>query len=300
MKSIEWRRFGPLYLLMAPGLAWFLVYRYAPMAGIVMAFKNFNLTKGIFGSPWADPIYKHFLAFFTSPYFGQLMSNTLLISLGKMVFSIGPSLVLAILLSECRNPAFNKIVQTVTYLPHFLSWVIIYAIFYALLTQNGGLVSAWINRTTGKNIEFLADPQWFKPLLYISESWQSAGWGAVIFLAAIAGIDPQLYEAATIDGATRFQRVRHITFPAIATVFVFVLVTRVGRVMDAGFDHVFNFYNQRVYSTGDIIDTWVFRVGLEQMRYSLGSAVGLFKSTIGFVLVVATNRVARKFGRGIW
>ena len=228
------------------------------------------------------------------------MSNTLLISFGKMFFSIGPSVGLAILLSECRNPAFKRVVQTVTYLPHFLSWVIIYAIFYALLTRNGGLVAAWVYRITGKQIEFLADPRWFKPLLYISEAWQSAGWGAVIFLASIAGIDPQLYEAATIDGANRFQRVRHITFPAIATVFIFVLVTRVGRVMDAGFEHVFNFYNQRVHSSGEIIDTWVFRVGLEEIRYSLGSAVGLFKSTIGFALVIATNRVARKLGRGIW
>jgi putative aldouronate transport system permease protein len=178
--------------------------------------------------------------------------------------------------------------------------VIIYAVFYALLSQNGGFVSTIITSLTGARVEIISSPALFRWILFASDMWQSAGWGAIIFLAAITTIDPALYEAARIDGAGRLQMIRLITLPCIAPVIIFVLITRVGRVLDAGFEQVFIFYNPLVYSTGDIFDTWVFRVGLEQRAFSLAAAVGLFKSIIGFALIVGTNKVARRFGRGLW
>ena len=294
------KQYRVLYLFLSVGLVWFLVYRYVPMLGNLIAFKEFSLSKGIFDSRWANPWYKHFETFFSSPYFVQLLTNTLYISLGKMVFSLSVSILFAILLSEIRNPSYKKIVQTLIYLPYFLSWILIYAICYALLTPNGGLLATWLSQTLGIQTDLLADPGFFPSLIFATDVWQGAGYGAIIFMAAIVGVDPQLHEAAKIDGANRFQRIQHIILPAIATVFVFVLMTRLGRVLDGGFDHIFNFYNVRVLNTGDIIDTWVYRVGLEDLRFSLATAVGLFKGVIGFVLVLICNQVARRFGRGLW
>ena len=301
-QGLAWalRKFWPLYLMMVPGLVYFLVYRYLPMAGAVIAFQDFNIMKGLFGSRWADPWYANFLSFFDSPYFGQLLGNTLIISFGKMLFTIIPSILLAILLTECRSRMFKSVVQTVSYMPHFLSWVVVYAVFYAMLSQNGGLIAGFLADVTGQSVEYLSEPTTFRWLLFFSDMWQSTGWGAIIFLAAMAGINPELYEAAKIDGAGRLRRIWSITLPSISTVIVFVLVTRLGRVMDAGFEHVFIFYNQRVYEVADIIDTWVFRVGLQDMDFGMATAVGLFKSAIGFLLVMGTNAFARKQGRGLW
>jgi putative aldouronate transport system permease protein len=294
------RKYRTLYLIMIPGLAWFFVYRYLPMFGIVIAFKDYSVFKGVIDSPWVSPWYRHFVQFFRSPYFVQLLSNTLIISFGKILFSVVPSIFLAIVLSECRFLRFKKVVQTLSYMPHFLSWVIVYALVYALLSQNGGFLNQIIQNMRGEPIDFLANPAYFRWLLLFSESWQSAGWGAIIYLAAITSIDPELYDAAYIDGASRIQRIIYITIPGMASVIIYVLILRIGRVLNAGFEHVFVFYNPRVYEVGDIFDTWVFRVGLEQRNYGLASAVGLFKSIIGFVLVILTNRVARAHGRGLW
>lgn len=286
-------------MLIAPVIYYFM-FRYMPLYGTLIAFKDFKVRSGIAASPWADPFFKHFVEFFRSPYFVQLLRNTLLISLYKLFWGTPFSILLAIAIAEVGNKTFKRTVQTLTYMPHFLSWVIVYGITYALLSESMGLVNFVIRNVTGSTINFLSNPQFFRGILVGSEIWRDVGWGAIIYLAAIAGIDPTLYEAARIDGASRLRMVRHITIPSIVTVIIVLLTLRMGRILEAGFEQVYVFYNVRVYSVGDIIDTWVFRTGLEQWNFSVASAVGLFKSAIGMVLILAVNSIAKRWDQAIW
>jgi len=286
--------------MLLPGVIWFLVYRYYPMYGVLIAFKEYDFASGIWGSPWADPWYGYFRQFFESPYFGQLMTNTLLISLYKLVFGMLPSVVLAIFLNEVRTAWFKKWVQTLSYMPHFLSWVIIYGIAIAFLSQSDGLVNRWLAELGMDKIGFLTSVDWFRSIIVASDVWKDLGWGAIIYLAAIAGIDPTLYEAARMDGAGRMRSIWHVTLPGIRNVIVLLLILRLGYIMDAGFEQIYVMYNLQVLSVADIIDTWVYRTGLQQLNFSLASAVGLFKSVIGLILVFAANRIAKKWGDGIW
>lgn len=303
---LRWERgrkiwsYRTLYIMLIPGVLYYILFKYLPMYGVIISFKDFRIMDGIMASPWADPWNKHFLAFFESPYFYQLLRNTILISVYKMIFGIIPPIVMAILLNECRVRWFKSLVQTLTYMPHFLSWVIIYGIMIALLSQTSGLVNTWIKDATGSAIPFLTSPDYFRSLLVSSEIWQNLGWGAIIYLAAMSGIDPALYEAARVDGASRLRMIWHITLPGIRTVIVMLFILNLGYIMDAGFGQIYVLYNLQVYSVADIIDTWVFRTGLQQMNFSLASAVGLFKSVIGLVLVMTANYVAKKWGEGIW
>ncbi|MFK7691867.1 ABC transporter permease [Paenibacillus sp. HJGM_3] len=292
--------FRAFYLMLLPGLLYFVIFRYFPMYGLVIAFKDFQILDGILGSNWADPWYKHFQTFFQSPYFGQLMINTFVISLYKLVFGMAPPIVMALLLNECRLRWFRTIVQTVTYMPHFLSWVIIYGILIALLSQNSGIVNRWIEDSGGQSIGFMTSIDYFRSILVISEVWKDLGWGAVIYLAAMTSIDPTLYEAARVDGASRLRMMWHITLPGIRNVIVMLLILKLGHIMDAGFDQIYILYNIQVYQVADIIDTWVFRTGLQQLNFSLGAAVGLFKSLIGLVLVLGSNHLSKKWGEGVW
>jgi len=288
------------YLMLLPGLVWYFIYKYLPMYGVIIAFKEYNFSDGILGSPWADPWYKYFQQFFESPYFSQLLTNTFLISFYKLIFGMVPSIVLAILLNECRVAWFKKWVQTLSYMPHFLSWVIIYGICIAFLSQGTGLVNRWFVEAGGSSIPFLTSSEWFRSVLVGTEVWQNLGWGAIIYLAAMAGIDTALYEAARVDGASRFRMIWHITLPGIRNVIILLFILRLGHMLDAGFEQIYIMYNVQVYPVADIIDTWVFRTGLEQMNFSLASAVGLFKSLIGLVLVFGANHIAKKWGEGIW
>lgn len=289
-----------LYIMLLPGIVYYILFKYLPMYGVIISFKDFRIMEGIMASPWADPWNKHFLTFFESPYFYQLLRNTILISVYKLIFGIVPPILMAILLNECRVRWFKSLVQTLTYMPHFLSWVIIYGILIALLSQTSGLVNTWIKDMTGSTIPFLTSPTYFRSLLVTSEIWQNLGWGAIIYLAAMSGIDTTLYEAARVDGASRLRMIWHITLPGIRSVIVMLFILNLGHIMDAGFGQIYVLYNLQVYSVADIIDTWVFRTGLQQMNFSLASAVGLFKSVIGFVLVLVSNRIAKKWGEGIW
>jgi putative aldouronate transport system permease protein len=238
--------------------------------------------------------------FFNSPYFMILMTNTLFISLYKLIAGIFPPIILAILLTECDIRKFKEFIQSITFIPHFLSWVIIYGIMIALLSETNGLFNRWITDATGRSIPFFTSTRWFRPLLIVSEIWKSTGFSAIIYIAAINGIDLSLFEAARIDGASRLQIIRRITLPAIMPVMVMLLILRLGHVLDAGFEQIFVMYNIQVYPVADIIDTWVYRTGLLQLNFSLASAVGLFKSLIACILVISTNMVAKKFGKGIW
>ncbi|MFC3800280.1 ABC transporter permease [Cohnella sp. GCM10012308] len=289
-----------LYFMLLPGVAWFLIYRYLPMYGVTIAFKEYNIMGGLFSSPWADPWYKYFRMFFESPYFSQILGNTVLISAYKLVFGMLPPILLAILLNECRVGWFKKWVQTLTYMPHFLSWVIVYGIVLAFFSESSGLINRWIVELGGKAVPVLTSTDWFRSLLVGSDIWQNLGWGAIIYLAAIAGIDPTLHEAATVDGAGRLRVIWHIILPGIRGIFILLLILRLGQVLDAGFEQIYVMYNPQVYPVADILDTWVFRTGLEQMNFSLASAVGLFKSGIGFVFVLLSNALAKRWGGGIW
>lgn len=303
----RWRRsarklwlFRAFYLMLLPGIVYFVIFRYFPMYGVIIAFKDFAIMEGITGSSWADPWYRHFQDFYQSPYFGQLMTNTLLISLYKLVWGTLPPIILAILLHECKVRWLKSIVQTLTYMPHFLSWVIIFGILLTLFSQNGGLVNRWIVENGGSSIPFLTSTDYFRSILVGSEVWQNLGWGAIIYLAAMAGIDPTLYEAAKVDGANRMRMIWHITLPGIRSIIILLFILKLGHLLDAGFDQIYILYNIQVYPVADILDTWVYRTGLQQMNFSLASAVGLFKSLIGLVLVLGANRLAKKWGEGIW
>ncbi|NQX61122.1 ABC transporter permease [Paenibacillus qinlingensis] len=286
--------------MLLPGVVYYIIYKYVPIYGLIIAFKDYDILEGIVKSPWADPWYKHFQEFYESPYFSQLLGNTVLISLYKIIFGMIPPIALAILLNECRYKWLKSIVQTLSYMPHFLSWVIIYGILVVLLSENSGIVNRWIVEAGGQSIPFLSSTEWFRTVLVGSDIWQNMGWGAIIYLAAMAGIDPTLYEAARVDGASRMRMIWHITLPGIRNVIVLLLILRLGQMLDAGFDQIYIMYNVHVYPVADILDTWVFRTGLEQWNFSLASAVGLFKSLIGLVLVLGSNRLARRWGESIW
>ncbi|SFJ91511.1 putative aldouronate transport system permease protein [Paenibacillus sp. UNC496MF] len=295
----ECRKSKVLFLFLLPAVVWYFVFYYIPMYGITIAFKDFQIMDGILGSPWVG--FDHFSSMFNSPEFTRVLRNTLVISGLKLIFVSASGIVLAIALNELFHEKFKRIVQTISYLPHFLSWVIIGSLMIELLSPVSGLVNNVIKALGGKEIYFLADPDWFVPTIILSDIWQSIGWGSIIYLAAITGVDPQIYEAATIDGAGRFTKIWRVTLPAISNVIIIMMIFNIGNLMNAGFDQIFNLYNPRVYEVADIIDTYVYRLGLVQMDYSFSTAVGLFKNAIGLTLVLLVNRLANRFGQtGLW
>lgn len=284
-----------MLILAIPGILFFAIFSYFPMYGILIAFKDFKINRGIIKSPWADPWFKYFKQFFSSPYCTQLLTNTVIISLLKIVAHTVASLFLAILISEIKSNKLKNFVQTVTYLPHFLSWVIIYGIIYALFSESSGLINVLLRSAGKSTLPILTSDGSFRVLLILSDVWKEAGWGAIIYLAAIAGIDPGLYEAAQVDGANRIQRIFWVTLPSIRSTIIVMLILKMGTVLSAGFDQIFILYNSQVYASADIIDTWVYRIGLEQLNYSLATAVGLFQSIISAVLVFSVNKLAKKW-----
>ncbi len=289
-----------LYLMLLPGVLYFVTYKYGPMYGAIIAFKDYQVLQGMMGSPWADPWYKHFLYFYESPYFKQILMNTFLISFYKLIWGMAPGIILAIMLYEIKSMRFKRLVQTISYMPHFLSWVIIYGIVIAFLSETSGLVNMWIKDWFGESIGFLSSTDWFRTILVGSDIWKDLGWSSIIYLAAIAGVDPSLYEAAVIDGASRLRKIWHVTLPGIRNVIILLLVLKLGHMLDAGFDQIYIMYNIHVYPVADIIDTWVFRVGLEQFNFSLAASVGVFKSIVGLILVLGANRIAKIWGENIW
>lgn len=290
-------KYWPYYLMMLPGLVYFALLKYAPMYGVLIAFKDFKIKKGIWGSPWVG--LQNFRTFFTSTYCSRLIGNTLIISFTKLVLSSFMSVFFALLLNECTKRRFKRLVQTVSYMPHFLSWVIIYGIVYLFCSESAGYINRIVRMLTGSAIPIMTSNTYFRGLLYFTELWKNTGYASIIYMSVIVGIDPGLYEAATIDGASRWQRIVHITLPAIRSTFIMLTIMNIGKIMNAGFDQIYVFYSPQVYQTGDIIDTYVYRAGLEEMRYGLSTAVGLFKNVIGFTLVFATNRIAQKWGEGL-
>ncbi len=296
-----YRKHYELLLMFLPVIAYFVIFKYIPMGGIAIAFKNYKIKQGIFGSAWCG--LDNFNKVFATPTFARSVWNTLTISGLKLLFGFPAPIFLALMLNEVTHARFKKTVQTISYLPHFLSWVVLAGMFQQLLSPNNGAVNAVLRDIFGvqKSIYFLGDNNYFRGTLVVTDIWKNVGWSSILYLATIAGIDPALYEAATVDGATRWQCTRYITIPSLVSTIVVMLILSVGSVMDAGFDQVFNLYNSAVYQTGDIIDTYVYRYGLGDMKYAQATAVGLFKNVIAFVLVVGTNLLARRIsGEGIW
>lgn len=268
------------------------------MFGIIVAFKQYNLTLGFFDSPWVG--LANFKAFIDGVYFKDILLNTIFISFYKLIFGFAAPILLALLLNEVRVSWFKRSVQTITYLPHFISWVIAYGLMVALLAPGSGLVNALLKQYGFDSIAFLTDPDWARMMIVASDIWKEVGWGAILYLAALTGISPSLYEAARMDGASKLRQLWHITLPGIRNVILILLILRMGSILDAGFDQIFIFANSFNQEKADIIDTWVYRQGIERLQIGLATAVGVFKSVIGTILVVFANQLAKKFDGQIW
>lgn len=298
LKSIYAYRF--YYLLGLPMIIYFLLFHYVPMYGVVLAFKDYSFRLGILRSPWVG--LKHFRLLFESYKFYQLLANTLLISTYRLVFGFPVPIILAIMTNDLLNNRYKKFFQTISYLPHFISWVILSGIIIEILSPSRGIINAVISALGGEPIYFMTIPKYFRGIVTVATIWQSCGWGSIVYLAAISSIDVEQIEAAYVDGATRLQIIFAITLPSISSVIVVILLLTVGRILDAGFEQVFNLYNPMVYRTGDIIDTYVYRVGIIDMRYSFSTAVGLFKNAIGFTLLVLANLLVKRIDsdKSLW
>lgn len=288
-----------LYIMLLPGLLYIIIFKYLPMYGITIAFQDFNIFKGIAESEWVGMA--HFKKIFSDPEFYQVFKNTLIISVSKLVFLFPLAIVVALMLNEVRSVWFKKTAQTVVYLPHFISWVIVAGIFTSILSPSSGLVNIIITALGGNPVSFMMSNAWFRKILVFSDGWKETGYSAVVYIAAIAGVDQQLYEAAKVDGAGRLRMIWSITLPGIATTIVLLLILRLGSILEAGTEQILAMYNPTVYQSGDVIGTYVYRMGLGQQQYSMTTAVGLFNSVAGFILVVSGNFLSKKIsGSSIW
>lgn len=288
-----------LYLFLLPAVVVTFIFKYIPMNGIVIAFQDYNIFKGISESPFVG--LKHYQNVFSNPDFFRVLRNTLVINLYKIVFWVPLPLVLALMIHEIRPGVFRRTAQTVIYLPHFLSWVIVGGIFVNILSVNGGLVNRLLGNLGIEPVAFMMDKNWFREVIVWSSMWKEAGWGTIVYLAAIVALDPQQFEAARIDGASKWKQIRYITLPGVANTIILVLMMSLGNLLTNSFEQILIMYNPAVYDTADVINTYVYRYGVGQMQYSYASAIGLFNSLVGFVLVVGTNALCRKFlDRSIW
>ena len=283
-----------LHIMLIPAVILVLIYSYGPMIlSIFVALQNFVPAKGISGSSWVG--LGNFRKLFALPNFGQVVFNTVYISLWKMILGVIIPVFFALLLNEVSNKVFKKVFQTLVYMPNFLSWIIIAGILIDILSPSGGVVNKFLSQFKIEPIFFLGDPKWFPTTIVVSDIWQRFGFGTVVYLAALTGIDPALYEAAEIDGANRWKQTIHVTLPALKGIIVLMTVLSMGNILNAGFDQIFNLYSPQVYSTGDILDTLIYRLSMENAQFSLGTAAGLFKSAISFVFVVLSYYLADKF-----
>lgn len=278
--------------MLLPGIILLIIFIVIPLFGLVIAFQNYVPAKGIFGSEWVG--LENFEYMFLIPDSMQVFWNTIVIAVAKIIAGIIVPVIFALLLNEAKNVLFKKTVQTVVYMPYFLSWVILGSIFQTMLSLDGP-INAIIQMLGGEPIMFLGSNDWFRSIIVITDTWKNFGYGAIVYLAALLAVDPNLYEAAAIDGAGRFKQLIHITLPSLVPTIILMTTLSLGNVLNAGFDQVFNMYNAMVYETGDIIDTYVYRMGLIDMQYSLSTAVGLLKSIVSSVLIILSYTLARKF-----
>jgi putative aldouronate transport system permease protein len=287
-----------LYVMLLPVLLYYVVFHYAPMYGAIIAFKDFSPRLGILGSEWVG--FDNFQMFFTGPYFWRTIKNTLLISLNELIFGFPAPIILALLLNEVKNALFKRSVQTLTYMPHFISLVVICGIIKDFSSSEGVIndLIAWMG---GERTTFLLEADMFRPIYISSGVWQHIGWGTIIYLAALTGIDQEQYEAARIDGAGRWKQALHVTIPGIMPTIIILLILEMGKMMNVGFEKIILLYNPGTYETADVISSYVYRVGLQEFNYSFSSAVGLFNSAVNFALLICSNWLSRKLNNtSLW
>lgn len=288
-----------LYVFLLPAIACFFVFYYIPMYGTILAFKDFNLVKGIMGSPWVG--LANFKQLFNGATFLQVLQNSVIINAYKLIFGFPAPIILAILLSEIKNTKFKKVTQTVSYFPYFLSWVVLYGIFMDFLSPSVGPINIILSSLGIKPIFFLADPHWFRFTLVTTSIWKNAGYGSIIYMAAIVGINHELFEAAIVDGASRVKRIIHITIPSILPMITIMLVLNIGNLIKDDFDQIWNFLNPAVYDKGDVIATYVYRSGILDFNISYATAAGLFQNVIALILVLSANYITKRINEyGLW
>ena len=294
----DMQRNWSLYLMVIPVIAFYVIFAYRPMYGALIAFKNFSPGRGFDGSPWVG--FEHFIRFFNSPFFFRLIRNTFLISFYGLVFGFPAPIFLALLLNEVRHSIFKRTVQTITYLPHFIS-IIVIAGMIVEFSQSQGLFNDIIVFLGGSRSPLLQNPGLYRPIYIASDIWHHVGWGTIIYLSALSGIDPQLYEAAKIDGAGRMRQLFHITIPSLIPIITILLILRIGNLLSVGYEKTILLYNPAIYETADIISTYVYRVGILEQSWSFSTAIGLFDSLINFTLLIIANKVSRKISEtSLW
>lgn len=282
-----------------PVILYFVIFCYVPMYGVIISFQDYYPRLGITGSEWIG--FKHFEKLFTGRYFFPVLRNTLIISIGKLLFGFPAPIILCLLLNEVRSLKFKKVVQTISYLPHFISWVVLASIVQTILSPSSGVVNYIIQLLGGEPIFFMGSSDWFRKVIVGSSIWRDTGWQTVVFMAAILSIDPQLYEAADLDGAGRFQKMIYVTLPCIAPTIIIMFIMATGNVIQDDFDQIYNMLNAKVMDVGDVIGTYTYRMGIEKMNFSYATAVGLFKNVVSLILVTFTNAFSRKLsGSSLW
>ena len=280
------------YLMLIPGILFFLVFCYGPMYGLVIAFQDYYPLKGVTGSKMVG--LKHFRALFTDPFFLSVLKNTIVISFYKLLVCFPAPILLCLALNEISNYRFKKIAQSVSYLPHFVSWVVVSGIIIEFLSPSRGPINILLQNLGMEPIFFVAEPKYFRGVLVLSDVWRSVGWGSIVYPAAVTSVDPTLYEAAEMDGAGRIKKIIHVTIPALAPIITVMFIMESGKILNDSFEQVYNFLTPSTYAVGDVISTFVYRMGIQKMQYSFTTAVDLFKNIISFMLVVMTNYIARK------
>lgn len=294
-----WQRYWALYLMLLVIVAYYLVFHYTPIAmGVMMAFKDVKLGMSIMDAPWVG--WENFVYVVQDPEILRVVGNTLILSCMRLFWGFWPPIVLAIMIFDLTSAAYKRVCQTIVYIPYFFSWVVVYGVVFAFFSGNG-MINNVLNALGFGKQEFLMNAGAFRWLLVGSQVWKGVGWGTILYFAAMTGVNPELYEAAKLDGAGPIQRTRVVTLPAMMPVITFSLIMSLGQILNNDFEQVLLFYNSAVYSVGDIIETWVYRVGLGKMQYSVGSAVSLLKAIIGMGLILVANSFSRKVtGRGMW
>ncbi len=288
-----------LYVFLIPGLLFLFIFKYIPMGGIVIAFQDYKVTRGFFGSEWVG--LEHFQYLFQSTDFYRVLRNSILISVYRLVWGFPVPILLALMLNEMRSQGYKRTMQTILYLPHFISWVVVVGMVTNLLSPSTGIVNILIEAMGGQSVSFLTSPKYFRSILVITDIWKGAGWGTIIYMAAMAGIDPSYYEAAIIDGASRLQRIWYITLPCIASTIVVMLIMRTGSILNNGFEQVYLMQNALVSEVAEIFETYTYQVGIKEGRFSFASAVGIFQSVVGCILLFITNFTSKKIGGGgLW
>ncbi len=298
------KKYWLIYLMMLPGLLYLIIFQFIPMYGVVIAFQDYQpfggLEKILFDPTWVG--FKHFKEFFGSYYFSRTLVNTLIINFSKLILASVASLILALMINELKNQRFKKVTQTISYLPHFLSYVIIAGIVQFVFSPVNGPINALLNSIGINSIEFIGNEKFFRQIIIGTHVWATIGWGSIVYLAALSGVSQELYESADLDGASRIQKMLHISIPSIAPIIVIMLILDLGKVLDQGYELILLLYSPAVYSVGDIIDTYVYREGILNVNYSYSAAVGLFKNIVALLLVLASNRFVKIFDKelGVW